>query len=67
MSKTRCQFNSEGCIDKITNFENVATLESILDSHSENLASFILQDGATEWRYFLVWTIPHPPTPQTCK
>ena len=37
----------------------IATLGSILDSHSENLASFSLQDGATEWHYFLVWTTPH--------
>ena len=37
----------------------IATLGSILDSHSENLASFSLQDGATEWHYFLVWTT-HP-------
>ena len=45
---------------------DVATLGSILDSHSENLASFSLQDGATEWHYFLVWTpTPHPPNPHS--
>ena len=47
---------------------DIAALGSILDSHSENLASFSLQDGATEWHYFLVWTTPHPPThPPTAK
>ena len=30
-------------------------------SQAENLASG-LQDGATKWYYFLVWTTPHPPT-----
>ena len=39
----------------------VATLGSILDSHSENLASSSLQDGATEWHYSLTGTT-HPPT-----
>ena len=33
-----------------------ATLGSILDSHSENLSSFSLQDGATKWYYF--WSDP---------
>ena len=28
---------------------------------AENLASFSLQDGATKWYYFLVWTT-YPPT-----
>ena len=27
-----------------------------------HLASFSLQDGATEWLYDLAWTPPHPPT-----
>ena len=30
-------------------------------SQAENLASVSLQDGATKWYYFLVWTT-HPPT-----
>ena len=30
-------------------------------SWAEKLTSFSLQDGATEWHYFLTWTI-HPPT-----
>ena len=30
--------------------------------YAENLASFSLQDGATEWYYFLAWTNHPPPT-----
>ena len=31
-------------------------------SQAENLASVSLQDGATKWYYFLVWTTHPPPT-----
>ena len=35
-------------------------------SLAENLTSSSLQDGATNWYYFLTWTTPHPPTAKLC-
>merc|ERR1711942_351967 len=37
-----------------------------MGSQAENLASFSLQDGATKWYYFLVWTT-HPQLSFSCK
>ena len=43
-------------------FQGIATLGSILDfSLAENLGSFSLQDGASEWLYYVENPI-HPPT-----